>query len=354
MDGDERIVFETSGSAGPVKRIVHSRRGLEVSAAAVNEHLEVGRDSCWGLALPVSHVGGQGVVVRADLAGCRLAEFTNKWDAGRFVAWLEEQGVTHTSLVPTQVHDLVVVGRRAPEGLRAIVVGGDRLGSVTGHAARELGWPVLPSYGLTEAASQVATASLESLAHPYREAPLPVLPIWDVRVGDNGRLSLRGEALFIGRMADQEGGFEPREGEWFETGDLVEITSDGGLIPLGRTDSLVKVLGELVDPLAIERVLERADPERGWGDRAVVLAVPDVRAGHRLVAVVEGSGGEGVSGVLDDYNVRSPGFARVLGVERVEKFPRSGLGKVRRGEIVGRISIFNSQQGTSNDQGQRA
>jgi len=335
---EERLVFETSGSAGPVKRIVHSRRGLEISAAAVNAHLEVGRDSCWGLALPVHHVGGCGVVVRAELSGCRLEEFGIKWGAESFGRWLEEKEVTHTSLVPTQVHDLVESGTAAPDSLRAVVVGGGRLDPAVGRAARDLGWPVLPSYGLTEAGSQVATVGLESLTRSYREAPLRVLPIWELRAGEGGRLSLRGEALFIGRLVGEEGSFVPREGDWFETDDFAEITADGAVIPLGRADSQVKVLGELVDPLAIERVLERADPEGGWGETAVVVAVPDARTGHRLVAVVEGEMPEGLDGVVEDYNARAPGYARVSGVEMVAEFRRSGIGKVRRGEIVGMMS----------------
>lgn len=333
MNAERRMVFETSGSVGPVKRVVHSRRGLEVSAAAVNQHLGVDADSCWGLALPVHHVGGRGVVVRARVAGCRLREFGEKWDGGRFIDWLGSQRVSHTALVPAQVFDLVRLGRPAPGELRAVVVGGGRLDQATGRAARGLGWPVLPSYGLTEAGSQVATAGLDSLEQPYREAPLPVLPIWQVRVGDGGRLWLRGEALFSGWLVGGEQTFEPREGEWFETSDLAEITAAGSIVPLGRADTRVKVLGELVDPLAIERELERSDPGGGWGHSAVVLAVPDARAGHRLLAVVEGSTAEIKEAVVEQYNKRAAGFARLSGLEAVDEFPRSGLGKVRRGEL---------------------
>ncbi len=91
----------------------------------------------------------------------------------RFAEEMNEGAVTLTSLVPTQVHDLVQCALACPPSLRAVVVGGAELDPVLGERARELGWPVLQSYGMTEAASQVATASLASLDRPYASSPRP-------------------------------------------------------------------------------------------------------------------------------------------------------------------------------------
>ncbi|HEX7260708.1 MAG TPA: hypothetical protein VF258_02745, partial [Luteolibacter sp.] len=54
-------LFKTSGSSGNPKWIALSKPALLVSAAAVNRHLAVNTNSCWGLALPLDHVGGFGV-----------------------------------------------------------------------------------------------------------------------------------------------------------------------------------------------------------------------------------------------------------------------------------------------------
>ena len=190
--------------------------------------------------------------------------------------------------MPAQVHDLVRSELRAPAGLRAVVVGGGRLAGETGRAARALGWPVLASYGLTEAGSQVATASPASLDGPWQSSPLPVLPIWEVRCDESGRISLRGPALFAGRMegSGDEERFVAREEEWFATRDLGELDALGRLSVTGRADSLVKVLGELVDPVAIERALAGHAPAE-LAERVAVVALPDARAGHRLVPVRE-------------------------------------------------------------------
>ncbi len=333
---DGSRVFETSGSTGGPVGIVHSVEALRASGAAVNRHLEVDGGSCWALALPRRHVGGCGVVVRAELAGCRLAEWSGRWDPVGFADWLAREGATHTSLVPTQVHDLVRAGCRAPDLLRALVVGGGRLDDVTGQAARDLGWPALASYGLTEAASQVATASLDSLGEPYRSTSLLVLSSWEVRIASGGLIGLLGPALFLGHIGIGDDGarrFVPRQEEWFETRDLGTLDEHGRLSVTGRADQLVKILGELVDPLAIERALESRAPGELHG-RIAVVAVPDPRAGHRLVPVREAGVGPAVAqSARDAWHRECPGYARLGEWVAVEKIPCSPLGKVRRTEL---------------------
>ena len=108
---------------------------------------------------------GSEIVLRVIAAGVCHSDL-HIWDGyydigGGQKLRLADRGVTHTSLVPTQVHDLVKADLRAPETLKAIVVGGGHLDAATGRLARTLGWPVLASYGMTEAASQIATQTLE-------------------------------------------------------------------------------------------------------------------------------------------------------------------------------------------------
>ncbi len=335
-----QVLFETSGSSGNPKWIALSKLALQTSAAAVNRYLVVTASSCWGLVLPLHHVGGFGVAARAYQAGCRLEIFDGRWDAASFVSWVADRGVTHTSLVPTQVHDLVAGGHRAPSCVTAIIVGGGCLDERTGGAARALGWPVLASYGMTEACSQIATCGLFSLGFPYQVAPLPVLPIWQVRAGADQRLIISGPALFSGYVV-REGEcwiYQPRAGEWFESADRVAIGEDG-LTPIGRADLLVKVLGELVDPEMIERELMEISGGKLVSGGFVVVAVPDARAEHVLVAVFDaGVDAEMVDGVLTEYRRMAPGFRRLQEAVFLKNFLRSPLGKPRRAEILREIS----------------
>ncbi|MEO0017942.1 MAG: hypothetical protein RLZZ522_1225 [Verrucomicrobiota bacterium] len=328
--------FQTSGSSGPPKWLALPKTGLLLSAAAVNAHLGVTADSCWGLALPLHHVGGCGVVARAFEAGCGLSQFTARWQAAEFCAWLHAAKVTHTALVPTQVHDLVAAGLAAPPGLKAVVVGGGHLDQATGEAARARGWPVLASYGMTEAGSQIATQELGALAQPYQPAPLTVLPIWQTAVAPEGHLRLAGPALFSGSLIADTGRwrYQPRLGDWHETADRVAL-ADGQLTPLGRLDAVVKVLGELVDPAAIEaELLALAQGALSVGTFAIA-AVADARAGHRLVPVCEAAVPPGViADALAAYHRQAPGFRRLAAPVRVAALPRSALGKILRRELA--------------------
>ena len=326
------VLFESSGSTGDPKRIALSKQALLVSAAAVNRHLGVTPDSCWGLALPLNHVGGFGVAARAYEAGSGFKDFSRRWDAREFRQWLDQNKITHTSLVPTQVHDLVRAHLTAPATLLAIVVGGGHLDMPTGQAARDLGWPVLASYGMTEAASQIATQGLDQLHAPYQPAPLPLLPIWEARDSPGNLLAISGPALFSGYLSGNR--FTPRESDWHTTSDQV-VLANRQLTPLGRADALVKVLGELVDPEAIERELVSMSRGKLTAGTFAVIAIPDERAGHGLVPVFESSvSPSAIASVLSLYQARAPGFRRLGPAAVIGEFPRSELGKLRRTELA--------------------
>jgi o-succinylbenzoate---CoA ligase len=326
------VLFETSGSSGRPKSVALSKQALLISAAAVNQHLNVTPASRWGLALPLNHVGGFGVAARAYQAGCGFHPFARRWDVTAFEKWLTEFGISHTSLVPTQVHDLVQAGLKAPATLRAIVVGGGHLDILTGQAARDLGWPVLTSYGMTEAGSQIATQGLELLDLPYQSTPLPLLPIWNARTTPDQVLIISGPALFSGYVC--EGKFQPLTTAEFVTADRVEVR-DRLLSPLGRVDTRVKILGELVDPEAIERELMELSKSQLRPGTFAVIPIPDERMGHFLVAFFESSVPKTLIDVtLAIYQENSPGFKRLKPAITLENLPRTGLGKLRKSKLV--------------------
>ena len=134
-----------------------------------------------------------------------------QWNAGAFAANGE---MTLASLVPAQVSDLVELasaGSRESAGRRG------RRRSIAGRSstpsARTLGWPLLPSYGMTETCSQVATATL-------RSPELLLLDHVEARTEPDGRLAFRGPSLLSGYAT--EGGFvDPKTSDgWFVTEDL--------------------------------------------------------------------------------------------------------------------------------------
>ena len=320
------VVFASSGSGGVPKWILLRREALLCSAREVNRHLEVGTEDRWFLALPEIHVGGFGVAARSFAAGCGFAVLEGRWGAEQFRNAVEASGATHTSLVPTQVFDLVDGGWRCPETLRAVVVGGGALDNRLGQRARDLGWPVLQSYGMTEAGSQVATAGLDSLDGEFRNAPLPVMRHWELRSEGDGILALRGAALFDGYVTEHDGGLcceRPGQDGWFVTTDLVDVTG-GELTFVGRSDRVVKVLGELVNLTDLEA---RVRDESALDCR--IVTVRDERSGVRLVPVFEKElPPDAAAAWVAGINATLPGYCRLSEAQVVGGWPRTAIGKV--------------------------
>lgn len=314
------VWLASSGTGGCTKLVALSRAALEAGAGAVNAHLAATPDDAWINPLPLFHVGGLGIAVRAALSGARWESFEG-WDAARFARRAADCGATLASLVPAQVHDIVRAGVVAPGSLRAVVVGGGALDEDLRVRAAGLGWPLLPSYGLTEACSQVATAALGAKDFAW----LPLLPHIDARAGNGGALELRGPSLLTGWMLFAEDGAarweDPKRGGWLRTADRAEVRGRE-LRVFGRLDDLVKIRGELVDLGALERALQAK-----VGSGAVCLrARPDGRNGVALTVTAENEAASAEAHAARDV---FPPFARPEAFA-VGEIARSPLGKIVR------------------------
>lgn len=290
----EHVWVASSGTSGRLKIVALSRAALESSAAAVNRHLGAGASDCWVNPLPLFHVGGVGIVVRAALAGARC-EMLEQWSPQEFVRRAAGCGATLSSLVPAQLHDVVAARLPSPPALRAVVVGGGFLEDSLHARAAELGWPVLRSYGMTEAASQVATARVGDDFSGW----LPLLEHVEGRTDEEGVLELRGPSLLSGWLVFGEDGAarweDPKSDGWFRTSDRVELRGRE-LRVLGRADDLVKIRGELVDIGALETALQA----RVTGGRIAVQCLPDERNGAALRVVAESAAALKQAGALRD------------------------------------------------------
>lgn len=304
------VFFRSSGSSGVQKWIALSKDALRWSAESVIEHLQITAEDVCALALPVHHVGGFGLVARCEFSGARLVEFSGAWSPVSFRDFCDQQKVTLTSLVPTQVSDLVSQNLTAPASLREIIVGGGHFDSSLTERARSLGWPVIPSYGMTETASQIASGD-----------HLPLIEGWDARVVDD-LLEVKGEGLLSGIITKKENGFHfdnPKSGGWFRTSDRVEL-HERNLTFISRADRRIKVLGELVDLDALEEFWAKLT-----GAEVAVIARPNDRRVHTLHLFYTGSGT-----TVASKNAELPGPERLESWFHLPSLPRTELGKIDR------------------------
>jgi O-succinylbenzoic acid--CoA ligase len=313
VDLPGHVWLATSGTTGALKLTGLSKTAILASAAAVNRHLRSGPEDVWCCVLPPFHVGGLGIYARAFLSGARVLEM--QWDPRTFVS---NAAVTLASLVPAQVADLVQLRLEPPAALRAIIVGGGALSGMLYDEGRALGWPLLPSYGMTETASQVATANADSPA-------LLLLDHVQARVENDGRLAFRAPSLLTG-YATEHGFVDPTVDGWFVTEDLGTV--DGRTLRVqGRRGDFVKIGGESVDLSRLDRVLAAIA-----GAHAAVVAVADARLGYVIQLVVDPS--VDADAVAAAFNDRVHPFERARAVRCVAEIPRSPLGKLLRAKLL--------------------
>jgi len=326
--------FQTSGSEGRRKWVGLTKESLLISARAVNMHFGITERDHWLLALPIHHAGGFGVLARAFVSGSQVSKLEGKWQAAAFVQRCVDVGATLASLVPTQVFDLVAAELRAPQSLRVVLVGGGAMSSELDQAAKRLGWPVRRTYGMTESASQIASQTLEE------GSEMEVLPIWDLRLDEEGVLTVRGEALAKGYASeeDEKWHWQPISAEsGLRTRDRVELwTRDARLFLRfkGREAGTVKILGELVSLGAIQVRIEALMLQMGLHEgEAVVCDMPDTRSEARLLLAVSGMPTASAESLLASLNQDLRAFEQVEQIMAVPMIPRSELGKVRLAEL---------------------
>ncbi|MFN2441855.1 MAG: class I adenylate-forming enzyme family protein [Thermoanaerobaculia bacterium] len=332
----------SSGSTGALKLVALSKRAILASARAVNDHLEAGESDVWCSPLPGFHVGGIGIHARAFLTGSRVAELET-WNAREFARLVRAADVSLSALVPAQLADLTERHIESPPSMRAVVIGGGRTPDDLLSAARELGWPVLPSYGMTECCSQIATAPLESIGH-VALSDLRALPHLEVRVED-GHLAVRGESLFTGYGVEEEGDqprfIDPKNEGWFLTEDRVRLKVADGIVilePGGRASEFFKIGGESVSLARLDEILAGVLARFPRAD-AAVFAVEDTRLGHVIHLAVN----EQVRSqeILETFSRSVLPFERPRALH-IAAIPRSALGKIRRSELAARIGPIPS------------
>ena len=312
--------FATSGSSGAApKAILFTPEALEHCALGAIRHMGA-ETGDWLCPLPLWHIGGVMTVIRSSLAGTRVFYLKGKWNPDNYTQHLEKTKAAWSSLVPTQVVDLVQNEISAPSHIRSILVGGGSLDLETGKKARVLGWPIVQSYGMTEAGSQIATACPNE---PFHTDRLTILPHWEVKTGERGCLAIRGKGRFFGIVSTKEGNFsleEIPENIWWENNDIVEI--DGRMLTfIRRADRVVKIMGELVDPDAIEETL------RHQFGHIVIDILPHPRNAYQLVACHPD--GELLKKACFWWNTSCTGFQKIAFLAQVE-IPRNKMGKIDR------------------------
>ncbi|WP_435335794.1 class I adenylate-forming enzyme family protein [Haloarchaeobius sp. TZWWS8] len=339
-DTDLLLLF-TSGTTGRPKGVRLTVANLLASATASAFRLGVERGDRWLVCLPTYHMGGLAPFVRSALYGTATV-VQREFDARETPAVMDRFDVTGVSLVPTILRRLLEAGWTAPTSLRFVLLGGAAAGHDLLEAALASGVPVFPTYGMTEAASQIATATPEQVADSPGTVGQPLVNTC-VRVlsetgepcdtGDPGELVVSGPTVTPGYLDDANTGaaFSDRG---FHTGDVGYRDDDGLLWVTGRVDDRIVTGGENVDPSVVASTV-RAHPDVS---EAAVVGLPDEEWGERVAVLVVAASEELSAAALQEFcRDRLADFELPKTIAFAPELPRTVSGTVDREAVRARL-----------------
>jgi acyl-CoA synthetase (AMP-forming)/AMP-acid ligase II len=276
------LCIATSGSTSAPRFVPLSYGNLSASVAASRSRLGNGPHDRWLATLPFQHIGGISVLLRSLEAGGAivLAPF------GRDTASvIDTAAPTIASLVPTMVHRLLEHDPDSLASIGIVLTGGARLTVRMRRIAAARGASLLPTYGMTEAASQIATAVPGT---PPSEGNMvgPLLDGFSVSIltpeglaepGEAGVIEVDGPAVFSGYLDAP-----PRTGP-HRTSDLGFLGADGSVGVIGRIDDVVMTGGENVSLSLVARTIEDLAGVR----EVAVVGIADHEWGTAICALIE-------------------------------------------------------------------
>jgi O-succinylbenzoic acid--CoA ligase len=334
-------VLFTSGTSGRSKGALLSRGNFDASADAAADRLGPAVAGRWLACMPLFHVGGLSIVMRSVRFGGPI-RLMSRFEAGMVSAALDAGDIAGVSLVPTMLSRLLAfrAGKPVPKGLEVLLLGGAAAAPELVSRAREAGYPVCLTYGLTEATSQVATAGPP---RPGSATVPPMRPLHGTRVrivtddgdapaGVPGEIVVRGPTVMQGYLHDPAATARALRGGWLFTGDVGFLDQEGGLHVLDRRDDLVVSGGENVYPAEVEAILL----EHASVAEAGVTGVPDPDLGSRVVAwiVAEAGAAPEAATLLAFCRERLAGYKCPREFRFVEALPRTAAGKLQRRRLV--------------------
>ena len=305
--GDPECVVAvlTSGSTGNPKVVGLSGPALAASITASLVRLRARRGASWSLLLPLHHIAGVQVLLRAAL---------NDGEVGGI-----DDEVDFTAIVPTQLQRALHGDQRLLTHLRAcrsVLVGGSALAPSLRQAAADADVNIVTTYGMSETAGGCI----------YDGRPLDGV---QVRIDSDGRIALHGPMLALGYLNDPAAQQEAFVGNWFRTSDLGSW-QHGVLRVAGRADAVINSGGEQLSLPAVERVLL----EHPLVIDAIAAGAPDQTWGERLVVGVVASGAVSLAQLRDHVTDHLDRVHAPRGLIVLREIPKTSLGKPDRAALL--------------------
>ena len=343
---DPQLMVFTSGSTGEPKAVVLTMGNLLASAAASGFRLGVEPDDRWLLTLALYHVGGIAPVLRSTLYGTAVV-LRSGFDPGEVADDIERYDVTVVSLVPTMLSTMLERRGTLSDSLRAVLLGGAPASDSLIERCRNYSIPVFPTYGMTETASQIATARPQqaferagTVGRPLMWTDLSIVDDDGEPLGseERGEIVVDGPMVTAGYYGDVDANVEAFCEHGLRTGDIGYTDDNGYLYVFNRLDDRIITGGENVDPGEVVAAL-RAHPEV---DEAAVVGIDDDTWGQRVSALVVPKTETLSAAAVETFcRERLAGYKLPRQIAFADSLPRTASGTVKRPAVREQLTALD-------------
>jgi long-chain acyl-CoA synthetase len=339
----------TGGTTGRPKGVMLSHGNLLANARHNIMATGHRREHRWLHACPMFHVAGTANVLAATWVGATQIVLP-RFDAALVADTIDEQRITHTSLVPTMLGMLLDHEAAAPHDFGSLLHLQYAASPITPELQRRVldrfACDVSQFYGMTEAAPTVSHCTPEDHRRghageePYRArlgsmgAPVAGVQL-EIRDGDGrplppgeaGEVWVRGPNVMLGYWNRPDATEAALVDGWYRTGDGAYADADGYVFMMDRLKDMIITGAENVYSVEVEAVLA----EHPAVLEAAVFGIPDERWGEAVHAAVTIAADADVG--ADELIAHCRGLIAGFKVPRsvdvhTEPLPKSGAGKL--------------------------
>jgi O-succinylbenzoic acid--CoA ligase len=309
VTGDIAFIVGTTGSTGIRKSVALSAAAVLASARASLDYLQARPGQTWALLLPLHHIAGINVLVRALDLGTTPVDLRDV---------KEYANTDFSAVVPTQIFQALNGDEKLLAHLQSakkVLVGGAQLQEDLLRKALDAGISVVRTYGMSETSGGCI----------YEGTPLKSIGL---RISNAGLIEISGPVLASSYLNNEQLWNQQYRDGWFTTSDH-GVIEDGILKVLGRSDDVYNTGGEKVSLTHVDEILHTAFPQLQW----CAVAVDDAQWGQRLVVAVSGAGHPAISEVNTLLSNSLGDIAKAKQLLTFDALPLIGIGKIDRAQI---------------------
>ena len=328
-----------------------SQRNVCTSAGNVRTTLHLTAQDRGLNVMPLFHIHGLIAGLLAPLSAGAEVFCTPGFDALHFFRWMEEAQPTWYTAVPTMHQTILARSSKQAAVIRANPLRFIRSSSsalppqVIAELEATFSAPVVESYGMTEAAHQMASNLLPpGVRKPgtVGVAAGPEVAIMDLDgallpPGGVGEIVIRGANVTSGYQNNAKANAEAFTNGWFRTGDQGVLDSDGYLSITGRLKEIINRGGEKISPREVDDVLMDHPAVR----QVVTFAVPHDKLGEDVAAaVVLREGASATEKELREFaGTRLAPFKVPRTVLFLDEIPKGATGKLQRIGLAQKLGL---------------